>query len=365
MGVCMIAFTLLSAGVYEGMLGKYPIRMLLSDDAPYEGKYTYRGKLLSIPLEGENLKKLCEPIWHQKEGDFKPFACFSGIMNHHVFSGKWHKLGSAKELNFKLKRLALPKKIDRYGEPYRDEDFYRELLRKEMHFKKNKNKRKEQGITFIPYEEVVTKVVRSRIVLEDKLVENRINETLTKIHGSDVLTSLECMDSGYIESIEGRGKSIMREGGDIRVEYYHNPFLVLSYAGSTFCGGAHPDNYYDRYAFDTHTGEEIGFNEMLSIYEKDENEEKRVTPAFQRFLERYLVKQNDEDEGCYNVEDIYIHFLFYPAKNRKMAVYLTGMGYAGFSCETEPIAHIPIEELMPFVTPKYQAYFKTLIDASR
>ncbi len=361
----MVGLSVLSAGVYEGMLGKYPIRMLLNDDAPYEGKYTYKGKLLSIPLEGENFRQLCEPVWHEKEGKFKPFACFSGQIKGDVFSGKWQKIGSRKSLSFKLMRLAVPKVEDEYGESYNDELFYNALLLKEMKFQKLSNVHHDKGLTFTPYIEPVTKVIRSQIVLEDKVVQNHINETLRTIHSSDVLTSLECIDSGYIETENGTGKSVMTEGGDVHVEYYQAPFLILSYRGSLFCGGAHPNNYYNRYIFDIRTGKEIRFYEMLSLYNRDENGEESVKPAFQTLLESYLVRETEEYESCYNADDTHIRFLLYPVNSTKMALFLTGMGHAGFACETKPIALVPMEKFTPFILSQYQAYFKILIEVAK
>ncbi len=364
-GISIMGVGLLSADIYEGVLGKYPIRMLLSDDAPYEGKYTYKGKLLSIPLEGESLGALCEPIWHEKEGVFKPSACFSGELKGDVFSGKWQKVGSKKSLSFKLMRLVVPKVEDTYGESYNDELFYNELLLKEMKFKKLSSVHRDKGLTFIPYIEPITKVMRRQIVLENKGVEKRINKTLKKLHRSDVLTSLECIDRGYIQKENGTGESVMTQGGDIQVEYHQSPFLTLSYRGSLFCGGAHPNNYYNRYVFDTRTGEEIQFDEIVSLYNTDENNEESISPAFQTFLERYVLKQNEEAEGCYGTEDIHNYFLLYPTKDKKMAIYLSGMGHASFVCETEPIALVPMEKLTPFILPQYRAYFKALIKSDK
>jgi len=362
-GICVLGFTVLSAGVYEGLLGKYPIRMLLSDEAPYEGTYTYYGKLLSIPLEGESLSKLCEPTWHEKREIFKPFACFYGKIMGDVFRGKWQKVGSKQSLSFKLTRLVVPQVEDEYGASYNDELFYNKRLLEEMKFKKLPRAHQEKELTLVPYIEPITKVIRSRIELADKTVQKRINRTLQGIHSDDVLTSLECINEGYIETGNGIGKSVMREGGDVHVKYNHNPFLLLSYGGSIFCGGAHPSNYYDLYLFDSRTGERIYLEEMVSIYHEDENEYRSINPVFKILLESYLLREDEVNENCYSHEDN-SNFLLYPSKYSKVSVYLTGMGHAGFVCETEPIALIPIEKLMPFILPKYQAYFKKLIEAS-
>jgi len=152
----------------------------------------------------------------------------------------------------------------------------------------------------------------------------------------------------------------MREGAgeDMRVEYDRKPFLLLSYSGSIYCGGAHPNNYYDQYLFDLRSGEEIALRDLFAIYRKDKEGDEKIDPRFKKLLLKYRVAKKGDD--CYHEEDSYYSFVLYPASCNRIAVRLTGMGHAAFACELEPIARIPVREMKPLALPAAYRYYPSL-----
>jgi len=357
----IVSVTIIStAGVYEGTLGHYPIRMQLEHNTrtgAYYGRYTYRGKLLSIPLRGSSLHNLCEPAPHQKEDTFTPLACFDGRLTGTLFHGTWGKVGSRHSLPFRLSLLTPVKTMNDDGDSCTDDEYYADLNRAEIRFKPLQGIHRQKGLASRRYTEPVTHVVRSRVILADKPVQTRINHTLKDLHRSDVMQSLEYMDDGYIhipETNSGIGRSSMREGEDFRVEYYHPPFLLLSYAGSIYCGGAHPYNYYDHYLFDLHTSKTISLNDLFDFYTVTSDGEASLTPAFQTVLEKHLI---DEQKECYEETG---YFEAYPAEKNRIALFPIGLSHAMFACATEPVAFIPLKEIAPFAKPGTQKYFPML-----
>ena len=349
---CMLV---MHAGVYEGKIGKYPVTMLLSDMTDGMNRYRYKGKLLSIPLKGERVTLLCEPDPKaDKEEGFVAAACFEGKLSgiaYRIYSGEWHKRGSNKSLPFSLKMLALPQKSNSDDDPYTDEIFYYDLLKEEIIFRPTKKGGREKGLRYKLVREPVTKMVQKRIVLGEKKVQDRINKKLEEIHKEHVVQQICCLDDGEVDTVY--------DVYALDIVYYHKPFLLLSDEGSSYCGGAHPNNSYVQYLFDLNSGAEIDYTQLFYIYDKDKEGDEVIMPAFKRLLDQYLVKHNEIDT-CYNKEMNRYDFVLNPAHNAQVAVRLTGMGHAAFACELEPIALIPIIKMKPFAKKEAGKYYPVL-----
>jgi len=350
---CVMA---LQAGVYEGKIGKYPITMLLGDNSDDMNMYRYKGKLLSIPLKGKRVTKLCEPDPKaDKEDDaFVAGACFEGKLSgvaYSIYSGTWHKIGSKRKLPFHLKMLELPKKTNSYGDTYTDEEFYYDLLKEVMTFKPSKKRGSTKGLEYRFVVEPVTKIAQKRIILPHKKVENRINKKLEQIHKEHVMQQIYCLDDRNVDEVY--------DEYSINVEYYHQPFLLLSESGSSYCGGAHPNNSYEQYLFDLKSGEEIYYTGLFNLYEKDKEGQEAVKPSFQTLINRYLTETESIDT-CYRKEEDQQRFILSPAESERVAVRLTGMGHAGFACELEPIALIPVGKMKPFTQEEARKYYPSL-----
>jgi len=348
-----LGVVLLQGGVYKGKIGKYPVTMLLSDTTDDMNRYRYEGKLLSIPLIGKRITKLCEPApkASQEEDTFMPAACFEGKLKGTVYSGQWHKVGSKNMLPFRLEMLELPQKTDSYGNPYSDEEFYYDLLKKEIVFRSLKKYKRAKGLRYYAVLEPVTKILQYRIELPDKKVQNQINKKFENIHRQSVAGQLWCLDEGPVDEAY--------DEYEIRIEYFGKPFLLLSYESSSDCGGAHPNNAYTQYLFDLGSGREIDYDHLFSIYQTDKEGDEVIKPAFQNLLHQYLLKES-ESIDCYHEEDNFHHLTLYPAEGNKIAVRLTGMGHAAFACELAPFALLPVGKMQPFSTEEAGKYYPQL-----
>jgi hypothetical protein len=235
--------------------------------------------------------------------------------------------------------VELPQKTDSYSDPYDDEEFYYDLLRKEINFKSLKNRKNSKGLNYRMAIEPVTKIIQYRVELLDKSVQRQINKSLENIHKESVIEQIQCIDEGSVD--EAYNEYMMD------IEYFKKPFLLLSYESSSYCGGAHPNNAYRQYLFDLSSGKEIYYDQFFTIYQKNSDGDEVIKPLFQKLLNRHLIIES-EMEGCYHKGDNSYHLTLYPADNKMIAVRLTGMGHASFVCELEPIALIPINEMKPF-----------------
>ena len=343
----------LYTGVYEGKIGKYPITMLLSDTSDDMNIYHYRGKLLSIPLKGKRATKLCEPDpkANKEDDEFVAGACFEGKLSgvvYSIYSGKWHKIGSPKSLPFHLEMLVLPKKTNSYGDTYTDEEFYYDLLKDKITFKPTQKRGSDKGLKYRFVIEPVTKMAQKRIILPNKKVEKHINKKLAEIHKEHVISQIYCLDQREVDEVY--------DEYEIGIEYYHQPFLLLSDRGSSYCGGAHPNNTYEQYIFDLSSGKEIYYTQMFDIYLKDKDGEEVVKPEFKALIKHYFIDHGEIDRG-YVMED---NIQLYPTNQNQIAVKRIGMGYAAFASEIEPIALIPIAQMKPFAKEEAWKYYPSL-----
>jgi len=352
--VVILFFTAIQGEVFQGKLGKYDI-LMLNDRESGTVRYSYTGKLVGIPLYGKDYKKLCEPKVGYKsleeDEETELFACFNGAIKSGVYRGRWEKEDSQRSLPFVLKQLQLPKKRDIDGDRYTDETLYYEFVEKGITFKKIKKVTNKRGVNTTAKLEPITQIKRSRILLKNKKVQNRINTVLDKLHKQEVMQQIWCVD----DSMRLTMKYMLDERGeDMDIEYYESPFLLISYSGSISCEGAHPNNYYDQYLFDLRSGQQIDLREMFGIYTKDTNGEEMISQPFKRVLQKYL---NSEGKSCYDLKSSYYSFELNPVDKSHIGVWLRGMGHAGFACETEPIAVIPLNEMQPLADKRVYKYF--------
>ncbi len=353
LSVCLfVVMTLGSfASVYEGYIGKYKIVMLLDEQNLSQSVYHYWGRLLGIPLKRDASGRWCESAYaFDDEEVFNPSACFEGRFDGEFYHGRWYKTDRSRQYGFSLKKILIPKREDGYDA----EEFYYDLLNKEITLRPTKKLSKRYELSVTSRIEPVSHLERSRVILKNKVAANRINKRLDILHREEVLQMIWCADQNVYISL----KDMQEETGyDMSIEYYKKPFLLLSYSGSIACGGAHPNNYYDQYLFDLQSGEEIALRDLFTLYTKDKEGEEEIDPRFKTLLHKY---REDEEDECYSEKESYYSFVLYPSSQKRIAVRLTEMGHAAFACELEPIARIPITEMKALALPTAYRYFPSL-----
>lgn len=99
-----------------------------------------------------------------------------------------------------------------------------------------------------------------------------LNAILSVRHARLNLMALECLSAGYVGF--GANEWTFENGGTLgdfdaeTVELtYASPTLLSWYeAGSTWCGGAHPDNHHDSYTYDVATDAPLDFSRIFSAW---------------------------------------------------------------------------------------------------
>lgn len=121
------------------------------------------------------------------------------------------------------------------------------------------------GSTFRFVTDPRTEFAFPRIVeLADGGSPDAANRALTERHGIINLAALSCLDkayaglsySGYDVSMEG-GSLGDYDGENIAVGYLSPTVMGWTEAGSTWCGGAHPNNHFNSFIIDVKTGENL------------------------------------------------------------------------------------------------------------
>ncbi|WP_157959663.1 hypothetical protein [Devosia submarina] len=116
-----------------------------------------------------------------------------------------------------------------------------------------------------------TKLAFPRLVsLADGTSPDAANAALAQRHAAINAEALDCLAGGYAGFSFG-GYSVSMEGGslggyddeNIEIAYLSPTVLNWTEAGSTYCGGAHPNNHYDSFIMDVRTGEPLPLGKIF------------------------------------------------------------------------------------------------------
>ena len=110
-----------------------------------------------------------------------------------------------------------------------------------------------------------TRFAFPRVVsLADGSSPDAANRALAERHGIINLAALSCLDNAYA-GFAYSGHDVSMEGGslgdydgeNIALAYLSPTVLGWTESGSTWCGGAHPNNHFNSFIIDVRTGEEF------------------------------------------------------------------------------------------------------------
>lgn len=99
-----------------------------------------------------------------------------------------------------------------------------------------------------------------------------LNAILSTRHARLNLEALDCLSVGYIGfganewTYENGGTLGDYDAETVELSYASPTLLSWIESGSTWCGGAHPNNHYDSYTYDVATGAPLDFGKIFSAW---------------------------------------------------------------------------------------------------
>jgi hypothetical protein len=385
--------------VYEGTLGKSKI-VLQYLEATQDGEkfhavsYFYASQRLEIPLT--NSKK-SPNSYEEYSGD-----CYNDVDNCKLgakielvpdgnnLRGVWKAENSNKTYAISLKPVATASFTQRY-KISEDADILSDTIGGADDVSKNMFKRKmalgeiifskEKFLNGYGYKTATDKQsgISYPILTTAPNGQNlaTINAALTNVRLTLVGYGLQCKalpkDKNPAYGSYGDWDSYTSEPVNI-----NDRILVIEESGSTFCGGAHPNNSYLHAIFDMKTGKLIYHNELFKLYyEQDYNKYK--TPEFKTLFNKiigdpkYVSKNIGTDDefvkecinGGQSIEDLkaqedetdysWMPFTAYPSKNG-VVLALENVPHVMGGCMGD-YYEIPYKDALPLMTPLAKKLF--------
>ena len=97
----------------------------------------------------------------------------------------------------------------------------------------------------------------------DPTVMARVNRLLEQQHWQMNLAALECASTRYSDDGPAAGSLGGFDDEQVRVTWLSPAALGIVESGSTYCGGAHPNNHYDPVTFDLLRGTYLDWNRVI------------------------------------------------------------------------------------------------------
>lgn len=159
------------------------------------------------------------------------------------------------------------------------------------------------------FKETRTGIAYPRISIHpDAKVMHSVNQLLAQRHFRLVLSALACAATVYdSEPSPAAGGFGGFEEESIQVDCFTEHLLCLVESGSTYCGGAHPDNHYEPFALDLHRGEYLDWNRMFKDASVDpETGELRWKQALRARLPKAGTPGHADPAGCRETLEQYL-----------------------------------------------------------
>jgi hypothetical protein len=371
------------------------------DKGKYIGRYFYARHGVDIPLFGA-LERLTEPKLpserdeeEMEKDEASPKAYWEGKIVQGHFRGQWVDATSKRARRFDLTRvarydpektrpggwqmsreaiaggvgsgLAYDVKINPQQTPYE----YLKLQGYSVPVEAIVPGQTET-VAWQPHRDPRSKFHYPRLVRHPNPdIMKRINTILEQRHWQMTLAALSCVSSVY----EGNGR-----GGDlgdyddekIKVDFLSETLMSVSEAGSTYCGGAHPNDHYDPFTLDLIRGEYLDWNRLFKAFTRDEsgkwwNPSSEMKDLIERTAKNKTGEKFPEPvtgevyEGrdCDFVEYMRDYLALHFDKPGHLALTVSGVGHCcGFCLGVH--AEIPFSALGKILKPEAKRYFPEL-----
>jgi hypothetical protein len=360
--------------VYRGTLegaGKVVMELGKRSVDTYAGRYFYPRYGVDIPLRG-TLDKLIEPTpWMELPSDYefpentadeeslfvfdKPSAIWKGSIHDDVFQGEWEDAKNGRKRAFRLERVAKYESacfdsedqfdvarcitqntsIDMKRTPY-------EYLKMAGHAIPVGKVTGNEDVAYQMWRDPWSKFRYPRLARHpNSEISEKINFLLEQRHLQMTLAALECQASMYDSSGGPSSDSLgSYEDEKVSVTFLSTTLMSITEEGSTYCGGAHPNDHWNPYTLDLLHGKYLDWNNLFRAFEKNENGFNKPSPELLKFIAyldksgRYYIDRGRPPEsgdeplefnGFEEDEEGYITLYF--AKPGRLAISLSGFGH--------------------------------------
>ncbi|MGS0896117.1 hypothetical protein ACVBGC_26830 [Burkholderia stagnalis] len=196
----------------------------------------------------------------------------------------------------------------------------------------------------------------------DRAVMARVNHLLEQRQWQMSLAALECASTRYTDDGSAAGSLGGYDDEHVTVTWLSTAALGIVKSGSTFCGGAHPNNHYDPVTFDLLRGVYLDWNRVIDAYSPDKDGMPETSPALARFIaQRRAAAKPDggptDGEGdsfsCADTLPEYLAFEF--DAPGKLSFSVSGIGHALGAC-LGPQLDASFAALAPILKPGAARY---------
>ena len=385
--------------VFTGEIGGANVVLELNadDDAQSrEGRYFYVRHGVDIPLRG-NLEALAEglplkdlnlpsysdvPVFADPATD-RPRVIWQGRLKDGNYKGIWYDAATGRSLPFALRRVATydpdalkPDAVEAVTraivqgansgvsssaditlktDPY---DFFR----LNVPMQQEPEVVTGEGVAYHMLTDPRTHVRYPRLTRHPdvhKLLA--INRLLEQRHWNLNLEALACASTAYTHLGPAAGTLGDFDNEVVTVDYLSTTLMSVIEAGSTYCGGAHPNNHYEPYTLDLIEGGYFDFSRILSGYGYGEYGTREYSTEFMAFVRGELRRQAlslvAADTECSDIwpEYLYLHF----TAPGELAFDVSGIGHALGVCLGTHLT-VPFVQLQPMLKPDAARYFPHL-----
>jgi hypothetical protein len=224
------------------------------------------------------------------------------------------------------------------------------------------------------------------VALADGSSPDAANRALAERHGIINVAALSCLNNAY-PALSYSGYDVSMEGGslgdyeweNIAVGYLSPTVMGWTEGGSTWCGGAHPNNHFTSFIIDVKTGEELPlvrvFKDWTATSKIDEYDAS-VDPAaalaapedyywapgqalIDYVLANYQPQDPDYAADC-GVEELITTNLGVRFGPGDTAIFsLVGLPHVIFAC-TDDLVTVPLADIPELLAPTAKDYFPSL-----
>ncbi len=371
MGVCLEAG---ERRVFRGDLGGKPVLLELSEHhKKWEGRYCYEQYGVDIPLKG-TLEQLQEPAPTRPDAPGPaPAAIWKGSLLNKRYSGTWH---GKRSLVFRLDEIArydpdrvkpdsvqatteaitpgigpgiaYDAEISLASTPY-------DYLKLTSHLEEGPEElRGSLALRWV--KETRTRIAYPRLSRHPRSgAAAAANRILEQHHFRLVLGALGCAATVYDpepSSAAGGFGGFSEEL--IAVPYLSADLMCVVESGSTFCGGAHPDNHFEPYTLDLRKG---GYLDWNRLFKNRRIDRKTGRPAWQGQLIARLGRRKapvDADSvDCRSLLPDYLALQF--EHDRRLQLCISGIGHAGGCCLGVE-GELPLQDYRELLSKEGQRY---------
>ncbi|VWC30799.1 hypothetical protein [Burkholderia lata] len=388
--------------VYEGTLqGAGAVVMELDDrpaaDGSISGRYFYAQHGVDIPLHGTPAQLVeplvrtqlpddaRSPLGYREQADFDHAAAtWQGTRDKAGYRGRWTDARSGKTRAFALRRvaeydpdavapgaveaitnsiaggvgsgIASSAAIDMRQAPYA-------TLKLTGHAQPAGPEIGDGTVAYRMWRDPRTKLMYPRLSRHpDPAVMSRVNRLLEQQHWQMNLAALECASTRYSDDGPAAGSLGGYDDEQVTVTWLSPAALGIVESGSTYCGGAHPNNHYDPVTFDLLRGAYLDWNRVIDATTAGADGAPATSPALASFITRLRDKAEsgahptDGDGDSMACADVFPQYLAFELDAPgKLSFSVSGIGHAMGAC-LGPQLDAPFAALAPILKPGGSRY---------